>query len=179
VINPPLNRHPALQPLSREHFNGLRQARQLVMSAEQDETTRMAAAADFTKAWTEEISAHFDDEERMLLPLLEAEDRQRLLDEHKELRRLAGEVCDSEGPPSQALAEQLGTLLHDHIRWEERVLFQKVQETAGDEKLTALLEDAQRIEAERTGSRRRGEKRSCGCRCGCGKKTEGADGKDG
>jgi hypothetical protein len=50
--------------------------------------------------------------------------------------------------------QRLGQLLHDHIRWEERVLFEAVQRDF-PEVLASLLGDAGRMERERPGSRAR------------------------
>lgn len=158
---PPLSRHAALRPLSREHMGGLVQARSLRRAAEGDSASRHAAVETFARVWAAEISPHFDDEERLLLPLVdEPAMRARLLDEHRRLRDLA-ERCIGD-PDSVArdpdLLRRLGTLLHDHIRWEERVLFEAIQRDH-PALLSALESEAARIEEHRPGSRARGDDR--------------------
>lgn len=155
---PPLSRHAALRPLSREHMGGLVQARSLRRAAEGDAAWRRAAVEAFVTAWSAELSPHFEDEERLLLPLIdEPAMRARLLDEHRRLRDLA-ERCSGD-PDSVArdpdLLRRLGTLLHDHIRWEERVLFEAIQRDH-PVPLAGLEAEAARIEERRPGSRARG-----------------------
>jgi hemerythrin-like domain-containing protein len=154
---PPLKRHDALQPLSREHMNGLIQARRLTRAARADGAARLDAVRAFVVAWTSEIRDHFDDEERMLLPLPQPEAlRRRLLDEHAALRSSAARCVDD--PRAAALdphfVAQLGSLLHDHIRWEERHYFQFIQHEH-PAALDALLADADAIQRERPGARAR------------------------
>jgi hypothetical protein len=82
-LTPPLKRHATLQPLSREHMGGLIQARSLRQAADRERAKRLRAIASFLDAWRSEIRAHFDDEERLLLPLVSSPAlRERLLDEH-------------------------------------------------------------------------------------------------
>ncbi len=138
-------------------MSGLIHARTLRQSAERDVEARSAAVADFVRIWEAEIEHHFDDEERLLLPLTsDAHLRARLLDEHRALRELAGR-CRSE--PAEIAADpaalrRLGTLLHDHIRWEERVFFEAVQREHPDA-LASLLGAAGEIERDRPGARAR------------------------
>lgn len=154
---PPLKRHAALQPLSREHMSGLIQARNLQLAASQGLERRRRAIDDFVRTWRTEICEHFDDEERLLLPLTESTElRHRLLDEHAVLRGLAAR-CEADPDAAAAepeLARRLGVLLHDHIRWEEREFFEAVQR-GHPEALARLTEEAVAIEKRRPGSRAR------------------------
>jgi hemerythrin-like domain-containing protein len=157
--HPPLHRHAALQPLSREHFNGLRHARQLVAAADCGAEERMGAVEEFGRAWLEEISSHFDDEERLLASVVQSEDRERLLSEHEALRAAAAQcfqVVERGEAPGAQMVRHLGTMLHDHIRWEERHLFELVQRMASEEQLRGIGEQTAHVEAVRPGSRRRG-----------------------
>ncbi len=153
---PPLKRHAALQPLSREHMSGLIQARALRRAAEGDRDLRRSAIDDFVRCWQEEIEGHFDDEERLLLPLTsDAALGERLLAEHGALRRFA---ADCQRDPAAAadcgVMGAMGALLHDHIRWEERVFFEAVQREH-PEALAAMLDEAAQIEGRRPGARAR------------------------
>ena len=156
-LTPPLKRQATLQPLSREHMGGLIQARSLRQAADLDRASRVRAIDGFLEAWRSEIRAHFDDEERLLLPLVSSPVlRERLLDEHGILRRLA-EECERD-PEAAAndtdLLRQIGVRLHDHIRWEEREFFEAVQRDH-PEALAALASEASSIEEQRPGSRAR------------------------
>ncbi len=154
---PPLKRHATLQPLSREHMGGLIQARSLRQAADRERAKRLLAIASFLDAWRSEIRAHFDDEERLLLPLVRSSTlRNRLLHEHADLRRLA-ERCEREpeaAASDKELVRELGVKLHDHIRWEEREFFETVQRDHPEE-LAALASEAAFIESHRPGSRAR------------------------
>jgi hemerythrin-like domain-containing protein len=154
---PPLKRHAALQPLSREHMSGLIQARNLNRAANADAGARRAALAAFTEVWRNEIREHFDDEERLLLPLTqEPALRDRLLEEHRAIRELARRCEEDPGAVAEEppLMRRIGSLLHDHIRWEEREYFEAIQRDHPDA-LAALEHEADRIEQRRPGARAR------------------------
>lgn len=155
---PPLKRHAALQPLSREHMGALIRARDLQRAADADPAARDHAVAAFVDSWRAEIRDHFDDEERLLLPLGGSRHLLalglRLVDEHRAIRALAAR-CERE--PAALAAEVdtvrlLGTLLHDHVRWEEREYFEAVQrEHPGA--LEAMEHEAAAIQQRRPHSR--------------------------
>lgn len=138
-------------------MGGLIQARNLQRAAEEDGGTRARAVAEFLRVWHAEIRGHFDDEERLLIPLIaDPASRERLEREHRELRAFA-ERCRIDPAAAGADPEflaRLGSLLHDHIRWEERVLFEAIQRDHPDA-LAAMLDHANEIERARPGSRRR------------------------
>jgi hemerythrin-like domain-containing protein len=152
---PPLKRHPTLQPLSREHMNGLIHARNLQRAADEGADARLQASKSFLEAWETEILHHFDDEERLLIPLTtDPVLRDRLLKEHHDLRRMA-ERCRHEtqrGHPTAEHLRLLGRSLHDHIRWEERDFFEHVQQQAAN-RLDAMTDESKEIEALRPNSR--------------------------
>jgi len=157
---PPLQRHPALQPLSREHMSGLIQARNLTRASDDVFDARRATVASFVEVWNSEIREHFDDEERLLLPLTnDTALRDRLLEEHRALRELA-ERCAQEPDAvaeDPALLTRIGTLLHDHIRWEEREYFEAIQRDH-PHALASLAHEAGHIEHRRPGARARSPK---------------------
>ncbi len=139
-------------------MNGLIQARNLSRAASKDEATRHEAVRRFVEAWHSEIREHFADEERLLGPLTQPDAmRRRLLDEHAELRACAARCVESARAAAldPSFVARLGSLLHDHIRWEERTYFQFLQH-AHPIALEAMLSDADAIEQERPGARARG-----------------------
>lgn len=83
--------------------------------------------------------------------------RARLLDEHRRLRDLA-DRCIGDPARDPDLLRCMGVLLHDHIRWEERVLFEAIPR-GHPASLSALESEAARIEERRSGSRARGDDR--------------------
>lgn len=147
---PPLKRHPALQPLSRDHYVGLVQGRHLMKAADGNAVARRAAVAAFIDAWDTEIAEHFDDEERLLGPLADEVGRTRMHREHDQIRALVENARQRRRKidPGEAWIRTLGQTLTDHIRWEERELFPAI-ESAAAEQLVALQPEADRIEASR------------------------------
>lgn len=147
-----MKRHETLQPLSREHRRGLVLAKRLRDAAGGSGQARESALAAFTRAWREELMGHFADEERIVGPLVSPELRSRLLAEHAELRTLAVEAAEPGVTPDPAFVDRVGRTLQDHIRWEERELFEAAQATAPDA-LDALHHVIDDIHSRRPGSR--------------------------
>lgn len=138
-----MKRHDSLRPLSREHHHALALAR--VLRHAEDAEQRRAARDRLAKQWAAVLVPHFADEERWLLPLLTAEEADHLTGDHDTLRELASSVITSEpaDPPAHQVFRELGVRLHDHIRWEERDLFEALQRRASralDELLEPMLE---------------------------------------
>lgn len=149
---PPIVRHDALVPLSRDHYVGLVHAHRLMKAAPKDRVARHKALADFLEAWRTEIEPHFRDEERLLTPLIAGEeDRRQLLDEHAAIERAADQAVTERRAvdPDPGFVERLGRELEQHIRWEERVLFNRVQEHASERQLEDLAGATERVERAR------------------------------
>ncbi len=143
-----MKRHDSLQPFSREHHHGLVLAR--LLREVEDQDARRSVRVRLAQQWASQLVPHFAHEERWLTPLLTREEEARLTQEHDTLRELASLVItsDPETVPNVESFRQLGTLLHDHIRWEERELFEALQIRAADA-LDKLLEPLLEIEARR------------------------------
>jgi hemerythrin-like domain-containing protein len=143
-----MKRHPALQTLSRDHHQALVIAQRLRRAGDDGAGEAQAAFLDF---WRSEGELHFRVEEEVLLPRLAAAGgadsaaAARVLVDHAEIRlralRLQG------GPVSAALLKELGELLAEHVRLEERDLFPMIEEILNDRQLRILaadVEDAER-----------------------------------
>ena len=124
----PLKRHIALQPLSRDHHHGLllcwkiRKGLQHGVSPE-----RVKAYADWF--WEHHLHAHFIEEEKQIFPLLTTSNAlvQQALNEHERLRQLFGH------PTADAsILNHTADDLEQHIRFEERVLFQEIQRVVSE-----------------------------------------------
>jgi len=153
---PPINRHAALVPLSRDHYVGLVHAQRLKKAASKDRVARHKALADFLEVWRTEMEPHFRDEERLLPPLIVSdEDRGRLFDEHAAIERAAKEAVIKRRAvdPDAEFVERLGRDLEQHIRWEERVLFNQVQDSASERQLEDLAEATDLVEQARNRGR--------------------------
>ena len=124
-----MKRHPALVPLSHDHHHALVHARRL-----QNEGT--AAARDFLRFFASETTRHFREEEELVFPLLYADEPESLrvvLLQHQQLRALVRRLRDGED-----VTAELGVLLEEHIRLEERDLFELIQRVVPEEQLAAI-----------------------------------------
>ncbi len=96
-----------------------------------------------------DTAPHFAIEEALLLPALEAagepELAARTRREHAALRSLIADVTQ----PLEERMAQFGTLLRDHVRFEERELFPAIQEKVSDEVLDAVGRACERMHAPR------------------------------
>lgn len=152
-----MKRHPSLQPLSRDHHEGLLQARELRHAAERGTEDQRIARERFRELWDDWFRDHLALEERRLSPLIpEIGDVERLRAEHEAICSLADGLVSStpRAEPDRDLMLRLAEKLHDHIRWEERRLFPAIEEAAGEEELRSLGEETRNVEAGRPRSRR-------------------------
>ena len=141
-----MKRHPALVPLSNDHHHELVQARRLLRAADASTDERLAAGGVYAEAFFTDTVDHFRREEDGVFPLYatyaDAHDPllARVLREHMELHGLAhalrAEVAA--GAVSAETLREMGTLLHDHVRLEERELFEAVQRVVPAAELDAL-----------------------------------------
>lgn len=129
-----MKRHPALEPFSRDHNDGLILARSLM--AGEDSAPQQAK-----EAWDGELRDHFEEEERLLGHLCSEQSLERLLREHREIETLIKSL------PAGSAA--LGEALEAHIRWEERVLFPDIEATASEEDFKRLDSESQALEERR------------------------------
>ncbi len=136
VAPKPLKRHKALQPLSREHHQGLLLCWKIKNGLKKEiAPERIKAYSDCI--WDELMKPHFKIEEAEIFPILGDSNPlvKQALEEHQHLESLF--------TAEEQLANNLEMLANDldsHIRFEERVLFQKIQETADAEVLVHIEE---------------------------------------
>lgn len=146
---PGLKRHPALQDLSRDHQAILLHARAMRWALEGDRRAQPLAhvAREFTRFWQKEGILHLQEEEEVLLPaygqrvpLPEDAAVQRVLADHAWLQQAVAELhhCLQAGVACGSLLGEIGQRLHDHVRLEERVLFESVQQALDEEQLDRL-----------------------------------------
>ena len=130
----PIKRHISLQALSREHHSGLLLSWKIRQGFTFGVTpVRIKKYTDWF--WRYHLKAHFEFEEKYIFPILDKDHQliQRALREHKELKRLFTAVNQ---------AESNLTLIKDkiveHIRFEERILFQEIEAEATTEELKRI-----------------------------------------
>lgn len=134
-----LRRHPALVELSRDHHHALVQALALRRAGEDAGGEPTTVASAFLAFVEDDLAGHFADEEAVLLPRTRhaaPEESARVEREHGEIRALIGRLRS--GDASRPLLHELGDLLHDHVRFEERALFERLQERLTSAELEGL-----------------------------------------
>jgi hypothetical protein len=142
-----VKRAEALQPLSREHLAALLAAKKLRAADDVAGATR-----EFLEFWNEDGRRHFRIEEEVLLPgwaaygELDLEGVARMLDDHLAIRREA--LRAEAGELSIGEVHRLGELLHDHVRFEERVLFVAAEEALDAVALRRLATAIEAADAE-------------------------------
>lgn len=135
-------RHEALIEFSRDHSLALVVAKHLIESADKSGHDRRAAITELMDAWRSSLSEHFDEEERLLIPVIRSDPlATRLKQEHAvvrgyvEMARLFG---DNDVDPSWVRAA--GTMLRNHVRWEEHALFPAIEKSASTDELQRVEE---------------------------------------
>jgi hemerythrin-like domain-containing protein len=147
----PLKRHPSLQDLSRDHHHALIQAHLLRKSAEGEEGARPLemVARDFLQFWEQDAGPHFREEEEVLLPIYarhsppsQDEEVLRMLDDHAWFRDIIFELRRQveAGEDLRELGGEIGRRLHDHVRLEERHLFERMQAALTEKDLADIGE---------------------------------------
>ena len=144
-----MRRDPSLHGLSHQHQHGLALCVIIRRALDQEElgATLAELARKVRAAWEIELEPHFAVEEQILFPAVRGRiDEPQLVDqlvnEHREIESLVADVvADPAAPRLRAFAK----LLNDHIRSEERRLFQQIQEHLNTEELAAL---GRRLSAE-------------------------------
>lgn len=117
-----MKRAPELVPLSREHHEALVLARRACDPA-RPHAEPEALRAQVLRRWDEHFLAHFEREEAVLLPALEAAGESHAVAEelaqHQHLRALIARLR-GEGP---SVLPEWGDAMRGHVQWEERTLF--------------------------------------------------------
>lgn len=131
-------RHPALVPLSRQHFDALALCVLVERSLAQDrsEANIGRLAAKIGTAQDLELANHFQLEEELIFPKLPNELAKELISEHRVLEAL---VRSLRANPSSNLLEQFVSGLRSHARKEENQYFQDFQAQISEQELATLL----------------------------------------
>lgn len=130
----PLKRHENLKPLSREHHHGLLLCWKIREGLKKEvQPERIKKYADFF--YEAHLLPHFEFEEKEIFPLLGENNQlvKQALSQHQRLSSLFTEDYE----PQKAL-EEIEKALEDHIRFEERVLFEQLQMQVEKEKLDRI-----------------------------------------
>ncbi|MBK6657652.1 MAG: hemerythrin domain-containing protein [Proteobacteria bacterium] len=131
-----MKRSEALTPLAREHHGALVLARRLQRASPDD----AGLLADLRVAWSTLLEPHFRCEEQGLLPALRAAGElqlvERTLAEHQQLRSLMEDIEAGD----RAAQRRFGELLHEHVRFEDRQLFERAEALYAEHELARLVQ---------------------------------------
>lgn len=126
----PIKRHKALQPLSREHHHTLLLVWKIRKGLSKHiEPERMKKYADWYL--THHLLPHFEKEEQDFAGILPEQDAglQQMKEEHAVIKTAFAKETNEE------TLTTIANLLEKHVRFEERDLFNRVQEIATEEQL--------------------------------------------
>jgi hemerythrin-like domain-containing protein len=144
-----MRRDPALISLSRDHHQALTVALRLRRATAESATD---VRADALRFWATTGRAHFRLEEEVLLPTYARHGDPhhplvaRALCEHVAIRQRMDALA-REAAPEAACLHDLGAMLSDHVRLEERELFALIEQTLPAAALARLMEALQHAEA--------------------------------
>ncbi|SFT07514.1 hypothetical protein SAMN04487906_2794 [Zhouia amylolytica] len=130
----PLKRHKALQPLSREHHQGLLLAWKIRNGFQKGVSPkRIKVYADWF--YENHLIPHFKIEENYIFPLLGSEHEyiDRAIADHQELHLLFEQEYDLDN-----VLHRIEQKLEEHIRFEERILFPEIQKTTDEEEMNKI-----------------------------------------
>lgn len=133
-MNPPIKRTPELQPLSRDHHQGLLlcwKIRKGISNGTPSERIK-----EYVKwFYSEHLLPHFKTEEDLLFTILGSAHPLiiQAITEHRDLEKLITDESNS-----QELLQEIAQKLDDHIRFEERTLFGEIEKVATAEQLQLI-----------------------------------------
>jgi iron-sulfur cluster repair protein YtfE (RIC family) len=140
-----MRRHKSIVNLSRDHHQGLILAQLIKKNAPHYNNLpyTLEGKTDYTlNAYKMDLLPHFKKEEEILFPFIKGMDSEleevvnQLLIEHKEITDLIIRLKKNNN--KEDILDELGNLLTQHIRREERELFDIIQKILTDEELENL-----------------------------------------
>jgi hemerythrin-like domain-containing protein len=157
----PVDRHPALINLSRDHHLFLLEARRIRWLIENDE--RSGTLNDVVDAllrfWAEVGEIHLQEEETILFPAylgfapLSKRDIDALITDHNWLRDKIRELADLPRYENcYPLLISLAEYIVNHLRQEEHVVFEQIQTTLNEQTLTDLAEQSRLFRTKHRGA---------------------------
>lgn len=134
-----MKRCPQLRKLSVEHQAALSLAVQVKRAAEKASQEELRPwVVQIQDRWWSELLPHFQAEESHLVPAMQAAGlstlAERAIQEHRAIEDL---VFDSNLPCRTRLT-QFAELLRDHVRFEERILFETAQTNLSEKELDEI-----------------------------------------
>jgi iron-sulfur cluster repair protein YtfE (RIC family) len=143
-----MKRHKSLILISHDHYHGLQLAQLIKKNAPKLKNLPddLEGKKNYTINFYEnDLLHHFYLEENIILPAVKGKNKEidKLFDEiifeHKEIEKLVESLKETFNIEKKL--DKLGTLLQSHIRKEERVLFEKIQQVLSVKELQELEEE--------------------------------------
>ena len=140
-----MKRHPALYQLSHDHHQGLILAQQLKKGTPQYKgmpSTLEGKKEYAISFYRTELVKHFEDEEKILFPsVIKRDDEvdkliEEVISEHRKMESLVKDLMRKSDV--EDMLDELGRLLENHIRKEERKLFPKIEEILSEGELKTI-----------------------------------------
>ena len=140
-----MKRHTALYSLSHDHHQGLILAQQIKKGAPQYKGMPSTLEGKKEYALTfyrSELAKHFQGEEEILFPYVTGKNTEldklisEIISEHRRMERLINALENTDNLESKM--DELGWLLEQHIRKEERELFPDIEEILTEGQLSEL-----------------------------------------
>lgn len=130
-----LNRNKNLVVFSKEHYHGLVFSNHLKIATKATDEILKSYITDF---WNNHLESHFKNEEDLLLPLMvNGNQRTQFMREHALIKNQINKIKESQiNIQNQAI--ELGQLINDHIRFEERILFPWLEKTLTNDQLIKI-----------------------------------------
>ena len=136
LSNKPLKRATELQPLSHDHHHGLQLCWKIRTGfSKKIEPSLIKNYADWF--FKNHLKPHFELEEKYVFPILHIANKltKRAVIEHRLLERLFTQTINIE-----SALQSIAVELEAHIRFEERILFVEIQQTATQDQLNKIKE---------------------------------------
>jgi hemerythrin-like domain-containing protein len=134
----PIKRSKEIAPLSRDHHEGLLLGWKIKKGIANG--TSVKTISSYVKwFWENHLLSHFKKEETVLIEYVPADNThvKQMFEEHQQI---VNKISEIEKQPNEKLLLEFSTLLETHIRFEERVLFNEIEEILNEEQLKNLGE---------------------------------------
>lgn len=141
-----LKRHKALINLSHEHHHGLVFCSRLKKTFNIEKEELQNFTIDF---WDKYLKKHFEQEEIDLLPLINDKGiESKFLSDHLAIKNLFWIIGTPFGNKNEQALE-LSSTLHEHIRFEERIMFPFLEKTAAENLIVRHQVDIEEAKAHK------------------------------
>lgn len=133
----PIKRNENIIKLSRDHHASLmfcwklRQGVKLKIAS-----SRMVNYIEYF--WEDHMGPHFREEEEILFVPFKDDLVIRAINEHKEISALITNLIEKKSDVDEVLFLQIATLVDDHVRFEERILFPHLEKNLTDAQLDEI-----------------------------------------